>query len=321
MTDADLLLTTPADCTSETVSGTEPEDETVGVGSTRTVSQSWTVECAQRSFHPMRAAITAQVPHVHVEDRAPGNDTAVAEDVVEVFEAADLGVEIRNLSCTEREANPTSSECAATVAVTNHGPATAVSTLATTLATPEDDCTVTPSAAEEVGFVLDVGQTQVLARSYDLACTDPVRHGVVLDASVRAGEPHAEDRMPENDSDRLLWLPTDVKPRSLPSSVNVDKKGLIPFAMLSTASTDTVAEVDVASVRFGVLGTEESVRRCAAGGEDVNGDGRPDLVCHADTLLTGVACDTLELVATGRLRDGTRFIAHDDVKVLGCPRP
>jgi hypothetical protein len=319
-TDADWALATPADCTAVVIEGTEPVDVGLGVGESRAVGQSWTVECAQRSFHPMRATVTARVAHLHVEDRNPVNDTGAADDVLEVFQSADLAVRITELTCTEREVNAHASACTATVAVSNNGPATAVESLATTLATPADDCTVRPVTGVEERMTLAAGQTVVLTRGYALACTESVRHDVVVDAWVRTDEPHAEDRDLSNNHDRLVWLPMDVKPRSLPSSVNIDKQGALPFAFLSTDRVDTVARIDPGTVRFGATGTENSVQSCAPGGEDVNDDGRDDLVCRADTVLSGVTCASTQLVATGRFRDGTRFVAQDAVNVVGCPR-
>jgi hypothetical protein len=319
-TDADWALDTPSDCTATVVGGTEPDEAEVAVSHGRTVSQSWTVECAQRSYHPMRATVTARTAHLHVEDRVATNDSASADDVVEVFEPADLEVLITGLVCTEREANPTASSCTATVAVTNGGPATDVASVATTLATPAADCAVVPVTALDESLVLAAGQTVVLTRGYELACSEPVRHDVVVDARVRTDEPHAEDRNQRNNHDRLVWVPIDIKPRSLPSSVSVGRQGSLPFALLSTERVDAPAQIDPGTVRFGITGTEDSVQSCAPGGEDVNDDGRPDVVCHADTLLTGVNCSALQLVATGRFRDGTRFVAQDDVNVVGCPR-
>ena len=319
-TDADWVIATPEDCTAVVVDGAEPAALGLELGEARVVAQSWAVECAQRSFHPMSATVTARTAHLHVEDRQSENDTATAGDVLEVFEPADLAVVITGLSCTEREANTLASACTATVSVTNHGPATAVQSLATTLATPSADCTVRPTSGVEEAMVLANGQTVVVTRSYDLACTEQVRHDVVADAWVRTTEPHAEDRDLSNNHDRLVWLPMDVKPRSLPSSVNLGKQGALPFALLSTARVDTVGQVDPGTVRFGATGTESSVQSCATGGEDVNDDGRKDLVCRSETGLTGATCTSGQLLATGRFRDGTRFVSEDAVNVVGCPR-
>ncbi len=90
--------------------------------------------------------------------------------------------------------------------------------------------------------------------------------------------------------------------------------------LISTARVDTVADVDRSSVRYGATGTEDSVTGCRTQGEDVDRDGRSDLICHADTRLTGISCDTTVLVVTGRLTDGIRFVSQDDVEVTGCRR-
>jgi hypothetical protein len=93
---------------------------------------------------------------------------------------------------------------------------------------------------------------------------------------------------------------------------------LVPFAVLSTATFDAIAETDRASLRFGVTGAENSVVSCASQGEDVNDDGRLDLICRADAQLLGLACDTTVLLMTGRTTTGTALHGEDAVKVMGC---
>ncbi len=253
---------------------------------------------------------------MHVEDHHPGNDTATATDTVEVFEPVDLDVAVADLRCTEREANRTASACTATVEVTNAGPATAVQTLTDVALTPGEGCTA--EAPVTVARTVNARESARFTQTFAITCSTDVRHEAQVDVHLRnaPADPHAVDSA----DDRLVWLPSDAKPRSLPSSVNVGKDGALPFALLATAGVDTVVDVDRASVRYGVTGAEDSVTSCTPEGEDVDRDGRVDLICHADTRLTGIGCDTTVLVATGRLTDGTRFVAQDDVKVTGCRR-
>jgi hypothetical protein len=135
---------------------------------------------------------------------------------------------------------------------------------------------------------------------------------------VVTDEPHAEDRAPTNNTTTTVWGPGDVKPRSLPSSVNIGKEGAVPFALLSTPVLNTLTDVDRTSLHFGHDGTEDSGVSCAPDGEDVNDDGRLDLVCHATTRLTGIDCATTVAYVVGRLTDGTRYQSEDTIKVTGC---
>ena len=316
-TDVDLSIRPPADCEVTPVGVVSYDDLALPVGEAQTVTGSWDVVCSQRSFHPIELSVVAALDHLHVTEIGVGDEESGAEDVVEVFESADLAVSIVDLQCSEREHTTLASSCTATVAVTNEGPADQVIALATISAKPSADCIASPQT-QTVPLTLAAGETSVLTYDVGLGCTSSARHDVLVEASVRADEPHAEDRDLVDNADSARWIPQDVKPRSLPSSVNIGKKGKVPFALLSTAAIDTTTQVDVDSLRFGATGTEDSVIGCAVEGEDVNDDGLLDKVCHADTQLTGITCDTTVTVATGRLVDGTSFTSQDDVNVTPC---
>lgn len=316
-TDVDLSLTAPGDCTITATGTNRVEQSALAVGHALTVDGTWEVTCTERSFHPLELRATAAPDHLHVEDedRLGGVNLASAGDTTEVFEAVDLEVVVDDLRCSEREASRLTSSCVATITVSNAGPATAVATLAVLELAPESTCTATP---ERVQFAqtVDAGRSRTLTQDFDLVCTSNVRHATSVTATLTnaPSDPHAVD----SDSDSVLWLPSDAKPRSLPSSVNVGKQGTLPFALLATEQVDPLVDVDRSSLRYGVTGREDSVTGCKSEGEDVDEDGRVDLICHADTLLTGVHCKTDVLIATGRLNDGTRFVAQDDVHVTGC---
>lgn len=66
--------------------------------------------------------------------------------------------------------------------------------------------------------------------------------------------------------------------------LNPKSKGNVPVALLSSKDFDAL-KADRASITFGSSGDERSLLRCGKDGEDVNGDGRPDLVCHFDNQL------------------------------------
>lgn len=87
----------------------------------------------------------------------------------------------------------------------------------------------------------------------------------------------------------FLSVPVDIsiKPGAPPPvPVNTRSHGTIPVAILSTAAFDVVTSVDATSLTFGRTGDEHSLAFCNTGGEDVNGDGLPDLVCHFETQST-----------------------------------
>jgi len=107
-----------------------------------------------------------------------------------------------------------------------------------------------------------------------------------------------------------------VKPGSGSSPINPKSHGTIPVAILSTTTFDAVTSVDTATLTFGRTGTEQSLGFCNPGGEDVNGDGLLDLVCHFDSQATGFkAGDTLGIL-TGKTLLGTPILGQDTIRIV-----
>lgn len=118
----------------------------------------------------------------------------------------------------------------------------------------------------------------------------------------------------------------DITPTESPNSVNLGSSGLLPVAILSTATFDA-RDVDPATVTLGdEAGTDTPVAqqnngRYHAKVEDVNGDGRRDLVVMFETpalVANGdLTMSTTELVLRGFLDDGcTNFRGTDSVRVV-----
>ncbi|WP_248898247.1 hypothetical protein [Haloplanus halobius] len=91
-------------------------------------------------------------------------------------------------------------------------------------------------------------------------------------------------------------LAIDIKPGSDQNSINPNSKGVIPVAVLQTDEFDPTSE-DV-RYRFGapdVVGDGDGARPAHDGHvEDVDGDGRDDLVLHFPTDKTGFDGDESE---------------------------
>jgi hypothetical protein len=87
--------------------------------------------------------------------------------------------------------------------------------------------------------------------------------------------------------------------------INSGSSGNVPVAILSDHNFDAVASVDPASLTFGETGSERSLAFCDPGGEDVNGDGLPDLVCHFNTGETALKPGDATATLKGALRTGT----------------
>ena len=80
----------------------------------------------------------------------------------------------------------------------------------------------------------------------------------------------------------FIEVQIDIKPGSDPNSINLGAAGVIPVAILSTLTFNAPAEVDPSTLTL--AGAQVRVHgkgnRSHCGSEDVNGDGRVDLVCH-----------------------------------------
>ena len=111
-----------------------------------------------------------------------------------------------------------------------------------------------------------------------------------------------------------------VRPGSGKSApINPKSKGVIPVALLSSAEFNAMT-VDYASITFGAEGSEASLERCAREGQDVDGDGRPDLVCHFDTQTAGFQPGDDQAVMRGTLNSragGRSFEGVGPIRTVG----
>lgn len=107
----------------------------------------------------------------------------------------------------------------------------------------------------------------------------------------------------------------DIKPGDEPTTMDPKSGGLVPVAILSTPDF-TAAAVDTATVRFGAKGTEAAVMRAMA--EDVNKDGRVDLLMLFRNSETGVACGHTSASLTGKTKDGTEIFGSEALRTEGC---
>ena len=108
----------------------------------------------------------------------------------------------------------------------------------------------------------------------------------------------------------------DIKPDSDPNSINRRSRGNIPVAILSTAGFDAPNDVMIPLLTFGRTGNELSLSGCGQGGEDVNGDGLLDLVCHFFTRLADFQAGDTEGILKGDV-GGTPIEGSDSVRIVG----
>ena len=119
----------------------------------------------------------------------------------------------------------------------------------------------------------------------------------------------------------VVHINIEIKPGSGElAPVNPKSKGKIPVALLSSSQFDALADVDVTSLTFGATGYESSLSRCGKVGEDVNGDGLPDLVCHFENQLAGFTPGDLEGIVRGKTVDGRDLEGRGLLKVVPVKR-
>lgn len=108
----------------------------------------------------------------------------------------------------------------------------------------------------------------------------------------------------------------DIKPGSSGDApFNPKARGVLPVALMGSNQFDAVA-VKRESLKFGRTGLESSYLRCAKQGEDIDGDGYLDLVCHFDNqLVKFVKGDTMGYL-TGIAGDGLQIRGQGDLKVI-----
>jgi len=120
-----------------------------------------------------------------------------------------------------------------------------------------------------------------------------------------------------NDVSEMVVIGIDVVPGDSTNTFRRNAK--FEVAILSTASFDA-RNVVVASVRFGKLGTEDSIVRDRKGNRiftyrDVNGDGRLDLVLQIDGSKTGLQVGNTLARLTAELQNGLDLFGSSAVVV------
>jgi hypothetical protein len=153
-------------------------------------------------------------------------------------------------------------------------------------------------ASETLGGVFSVG-----ADSSDL--------GAAIDVTVEALEEGLE---------LLARMGIDIKPGSDDNPINVSGRGVIPVAILGSATLD-VFHLDVATLKFGP-GEASPAHDLSKSGvfaghlDDVNLDGYEDLVTHYRTRSTEIAAGDTEACLVAELLDDTLIVGCDTIRTV-----
>ena len=105
----------------------------------------------------------------------------------------------------------------------------------------------------------------------------------------------------------------DIKPGDEPTTVNPKRGGMLPVAILSSETFD-VASINAASVRF--ERSEASPVRSMS--DDVDADGRADLVFMFRNSETGIECGDDSATITGLTNEGLTFSGSEAIRTVGC---
>jgi probable HAF family extracellular repeat protein len=108
----------------------------------------------------------------------------------------------------------------------------------------------------------------------------------------------------------------DIKPGTYPNAINLGSNGDVPVAILSTPNFDA-RTVDPISVRL--AGSAVRLRgngTAMSAAQDVNGDGRPDLVVHVATQALQLSATDQQATLEGTTFAGRHILGSDTVRVI-----
>lgn len=113
-----------------------------------------------------------------------------------------------------------------------------------------------------------------------------------------------------------LQVPIDIKPGSFPNSINLGSNGTVPVAILSTVTFDATkvdpTTVTLAGASVAVKGKGDAM----ASVQDVNGDGRLDLLVHVTTKALQLTHTDTQAILNAKTIDGTFIRGSDTIKVV-----
>ncbi|HET8540929.1 MAG TPA: hypothetical protein VFL83_13740 [Anaeromyxobacter sp.] len=105
----------------------------------------------------------------------------------------------------------------------------------------------------------------------------------------------------------------DVKPDDAVNAVNPASHGVIPVAVLGSATFDP-RTIDMSSIAL----VPSGARPRKSAHEDVNRDGRPDLLLHFGTADAAITCGDSALVFAAKSTRGGVLSAFDTIRTTGC---
>jgi len=108
----------------------------------------------------------------------------------------------------------------------------------------------------------------------------------------------------------------DIKPGGNPNMINLKSQGTVPIAILTTDDFDATT---VNPTTVTLAGAHVKLKKNGmpmAAYEDVNGDGRADLVLHVSTQYLQLDESSMVAVLAGQTYDGTAITGSDTVRIV-----
>jgi parallel beta-helix repeat protein len=165
-------------------------------------------------------------------------------------------------------------------------------------------------APSKTVVVIETGETARI--------TEEIVDGSLVGATVTAveGTITVDGKLLIHQGQSLNIVRIDIKPGSFPNSINLGSGGTVPVAIFSTATFDATT-VDLSNVTLAGASVRLTGRGTPiASSEDVNGDGRLDLVVHVETTALLVSETDTEAILEGNTFDGTLIAGKDTVRVV-----
>ncbi|MBI5401474.1 C40 family peptidase, partial [Candidatus Wolfebacteria bacterium] len=145
-------------------------------------------------------------------------------------------------------------------------------------------------------------QTTIFAENIPLSQIPSEGYGVVVE---------------ENGSiNPFIPISIDIKPDSLPNSINIGSGGIVPVAIFGTA-TFNVAQINLATITLANAPIKPKKNgQLIASYSDVNEDGFTDVVVHIITEALQLTSLDVKAELNGSLLDGSKIKGSDSVRIV-----
>ncbi len=230
--------------------------------------------------------------------------------------------------------------------ISNRGPSAPMDVRVTMTATPPSGATVTPANASLLAAAVGLNELRVIEESFTVRCLEASHHLFTFANAIAPDRPDDSDPNLSNneaeitlDIECVVPVAVNIKPRSFPNSINVNNRGDIPLAILTTLAGEyglpldfDATTIDPLSVRFGPRaavwpesgGAFESHNQGHIEDsyelDEVTRDGAPDMVLHFLTRQTGIVRGDVEACVKGEWTDGLgnvhKFFGCDSVRTV-----